>query len=324
MKRFNDAVIADNYDDLLEIFRDPNFDVNSPMYSHCSALAYAVVNNKPELVGVFLQMKANPNSRMADDMPILQYAVERGFHEVVEKLLADPRTKDYLREESGSALHIAAANGDRRMVDMLLQKGADPIPSAPYVTCEAPYKLAKANNHHDLAVHLQKQSLSLKNAFREKFPLISRHEMEELSDKEQHLQAKVTELGHIPSKSIYPLMGTSPALCNEGIVKAVNEKDVKALLDLLAEGAIYDHNRSEDFIATIEKACINGPLMMVKVLIELGSDYSDKGLHGSASEIANKNGHKDIVDYLKSVKEEQLAVFEQFVELKRNIAKPGQ
>lgn len=326
MKRFNDAVIADDYDDLLEIFRGPNFDVNSAMDGLYGALACAVANNKPELVGVFLQMKANPNSRMPDWMPPLQYAVSKGHHEVVEKLLADPRTKDYLRSESGSALHIAAANGDRRMVDMLLQHGADPIPSAPHVTWEAPYKLAKANKHEDLAVHLQKQSMSLKDAFREKFPMISARKIAKLSQEDQNLHAKVTELEHNSSKLRYPLMGMSPTISGEGIIKAVTEKNVEALLDRMGEGAIYDHLYSDDWEITLHKACINGPLNMVKVLIELGSDYSSKWCAGTASELASKNGHQDIVHYLRSVKQDQLDVFEQFIQEKRNIniQDPGQ
>lgn len=85
----------------------------------------AVSTNNTELVGQFLELNVNPNTRDAQQRSAMHLAVSRGYIDVVRLLLqygADPNVQDII---GNTPLHLAACTSNLQIITHLLNAGAD-------------------------------------------------------------------------------------------------------------------------------------------------------------------------------------------------------
>jgi len=274
---FTEAVKNDKYDYILAQLNSPNFNVNTRIYANNhAALSYAVMQNKPELVKVFLRMGANPNIVMNNTCSMLQYAVLAGFHDVVRELLADPRTKDFYNgfaQADGSALDIARRNDDQIMVDLLLKHGADP---------DAKSSVKSMRKKRDDINEIKQYS--------QKYPLMV---IKDYDNKDAIIKA-------VAIKDAQKLLD---------VVDVAVYDDNYVLYDNDLGENIAKHS-------AIEIACEKGDLQCVKILLALGSDYLYQGDYGTAIELARNNGHEEVVKYIENLKKEEAVIFQQFIDAK--------
>ena len=273
-----EAIEKGDYALMSEVLKLPDFDINARVYGKNTSLGNAVLANKPELVSVFLQMGANPNTPLNNTLTPLQYAVSNNLVGVAKALLEDPRTKDTVSpkargiESGGTALHIAKAKGHEEIVDLLTAKGAVDIGTGRKAQVQEQFKHISFLAPADIKGELKK-----------------------------------------------------------AFFEAVETGDIKTLNDLIDnKGVTLTGDASKNYIdSALDVACEKGHLAVVKKLVEVGSNYTNQsskkneespGRGMTALDYAKKNGHSDIVEFLKSTKEAESRIFDAFRAEKENVA----
>lgn len=85
----------------------------------------AAWNNEPGMVKLLLEAGADPNGTR--NHPVLTSAAYRGTVRSIQLLLAHPKIEVNKRDIDGqTALLVAAKRGHTRIVELLLEAGADP------------------------------------------------------------------------------------------------------------------------------------------------------------------------------------------------------
>ena len=95
------------------------------IYEH-TALYEAVNGNHATTVQLLMDNGAVVNEEYNDDLPILQYAILKGYSDVEKTLInggADINAKSEIKKET--ALMCAASKGDADIVKLLIEKGAN-------------------------------------------------------------------------------------------------------------------------------------------------------------------------------------------------------
>jgi ankyrin repeat protein len=98
-----------------------------PGYHERTALIAAASNAHAELVGVLLSRGADPRKRETSGTRALDWAAQKGYQEVVQRLVEhDPALLDLPGYDERTALMAAAANNHVELARWLLERGADP------------------------------------------------------------------------------------------------------------------------------------------------------------------------------------------------------
>jgi ankyrin repeat protein len=131
-----------------------------------ACLTYAIYHGPITLVAALLDAGADPNWPDADGFPPLLAAlscavaapgtmVRTDVSELIELLLAARARVDQRGVNGYTPLHFAAANGDLRVVDMLLAAGADPNETTRVDDYETALEVATALGHDAVAERLR-------------------------------------------------------------------------------------------------------------------------------------------------------------------------
>jgi transient receptor potential cation channel subfamily A protein 1 len=101
--------------------------LNERDHSGCTPLHYAAKEGSLRSIHSLLQLGASINPKNNDNQSPLHLAARYGRFHTVRRLLASPRGHLIINEMDGegmTGLHIAAAHGHSRIVQLLLQRGA--------------------------------------------------------------------------------------------------------------------------------------------------------------------------------------------------------
>ena len=113
-------------------------------------LGEAAVQGQLEQVKELLQSKANIEARNGDLLQTpLHLAAENGHRELVELLLEKNAKIEAKRRDTQTPLHLAAENGHRELVELLLEKNAK-IEAKSKHALQTPLHLAAENGHREL------------------------------------------------------------------------------------------------------------------------------------------------------------------------------
>lgn len=83
------------------------------------------------VVNMLEEMGVNPDAMNADNTAnALVIAVQKGYDDIVERLLAAGANPNAVMPNKLTALHVAAAAGQTKIADVLLKAGADPMAQA--------------------------------------------------------------------------------------------------------------------------------------------------------------------------------------------------
>ncbi len=127
VKDFLDAG-ANGTVDILKMDLDLGLSADIKLNDGRTALANAVLNNKPEAVKILLQHQADPNIKVNENSYLIIEASYGGYTEIVDLLIKNHANLD-VRKEDGSgitALMFACIRGNREIVQKLIDGHADP------------------------------------------------------------------------------------------------------------------------------------------------------------------------------------------------------
>ncbi|MGE5404679.1 MAG: ankyrin repeat domain-containing protein [Candidatus Saccharibacteria bacterium] len=100
-----------------------------------TALMYAIVKNRVEIVDILLARKADPNARVNDGSTPLMYAAQQGYDHLITKLLSRGARINDCNNGGSNALSTAIFGGHYSTVDLLLRSGASDLNGA--LSCAA-------------------------------------------------------------------------------------------------------------------------------------------------------------------------------------------
>lgn len=129
-------------------------------------LTYAIHHGPAALVTTMLKLGSDPNVDDGDGFSPLIAALTGGsaqadVAELVEALIAHGADVDQRGVNGYAPLHIAAAQGDLAMVDLLMSHGADPNVITNIDDMETPVEVASAAGHADVVERLRPLTVRL-------------------------------------------------------------------------------------------------------------------------------------------------------------------
>lgn len=122
------AHVVDNPHDCLamvKILLENGADVNAHNNQGTTALTYAAVKGKAEVVEALLIAGANPNARDNDTETVLMWAAAVGHTSIIQRLLQAGAEVNSQTDNGGTALRWAVKYGHLKTVRALLVAGAD-------------------------------------------------------------------------------------------------------------------------------------------------------------------------------------------------------
>jgi ankyrin repeat protein len=138
-----------------ELLKAPTIDPKRENAIHATALTAAVASDTIPLVKIFLNnYHFDINSRMKRNGTLLMVASENGFLEIVNILLSRPGIEINLQDNQGhTALMLATSNNHHKIVERLLEEGAD-VTSMDKHGITALMWAAKKNHHEVMKILL--------------------------------------------------------------------------------------------------------------------------------------------------------------------------
>jgi len=258
-----------------------------------ACLTYAIYHSARPFVAELLEAGADPNWPVADGFPPLIAAlscsqptagatVRTDVHELVAMLLAAGADVGQRGVNDYTPLHLAAAQGDLRAVDILLEAGADPDEITRIDDLETPLEVAAAAGHLLIVDRLR--------------PLTTRRDWEGASDARGIAElARLVRAGYdIDARDGYG---------QTALMRAAHAGRSDAVRWLIANGADVDH-ASKFGLSALMLAVIAGHPRIVRVLVAAGADTTIKGAPGfrdkTAADLAEDHGDVRLARFLRA------------------------
>ena len=229
-------------------------------------LVYAIYHSPLSLVRELLDAGGDPNSDSGDGFPPLIAAltcatptpgatVRHDLPELVELLCRRGADVGQRGFNDYTALHLAAAQGDLAMVELLLQHGADPNQITRIDDMETPLELAERAGNRDVANRLR--------------PLTTRLTWEQAAaGGDVRVLRRLRRDGHdIDAEDGYGLTA---------LMRAAHAGQREAVQWLVAQGADLDHT-SKFHLSALMLAVIGNHDKIARMLVRAGADMSIKG-----------------------------------------------
>jgi ankyrin repeat protein len=266
--------------------------VAHPAMGRC--LTYAIYHSPIALVRALLEAGADPNGQDGDGFPPLIAALSSAVaapgastrmdaHELLEVLLAHGAGAGQRGINDYTPLHLAAAHGDLRAVDILLAHGADPNAITHIDDMETPLEVAAAAGHQAVVDRLR--------------PLTTRPDWERASRAGDVATLKRMLLkGHdINARDGYGLTA---------LMRAAHAGQLDTVGWLIARGADLNHT-SKFHLSALMLAVIAGHPQIARVLVGAGADTTIRGtgapgFHGkTAADLADARGDKRLAAFIR-------------------------
>jgi ankyrin repeat protein len=260
-----------------------------------ACLAYAIYHSPLPFVAELLEAGADPNWPVADGFPPLIAALSRSqatagatvrtdVHELVATLLAAGADVGQRGVNDYTPLHLAAAQGDLRAVDILLAAGADPDEITSIDDLETPLEVAASGGHLLIVDRLR--------------PLTTRRDWEGASEAGEVAEvARLVGAGHdIDARDGYG---------QTALMRAAHAGRSDAVRWLIANGADLDHT-SKFGLSALMLAVIAGHPRIVRVLVAAGADTTIKGTGApgfrdkTAADLADARGDVRLARFLRA------------------------
>ena len=251
-------------------------------------LGYAVYHSPLQLIRELLEAGADPDRHENDGYPPLIGVFDRephdDSHELLELLLeagADPNQhgiNDY------TALHLAAARGDLRAVEILLAHGADPNEITRIDDMETPLEVAAAAGHPHIVDRLK--------------PLTTRLDWDRAA-KEGDIRTldRMLKAGYDIDKS--------DGYSQTALMRAAHSGQRDTVEWLIAQGAELDH-AAKFGLSALMLAVLAGHPQIARLLAKAGADKTLQGTGApgfhekTAADLAEEKGDKRLAAYLRS------------------------
>ena len=251
-------------------------------------LGYAIYHSPLELIRELLAAGADPNQHENDGFPPLIAAFDRDphddLHDLLELLLkagADPNQHGI---NDHTALHLAAARGDLRTVEILLAHGADANEITRIDDMETPLEVAASAGHQHIVARLK--------------PLTTRLDWERAS-REGDIRTLDRMLG--AGYDIDKRDGYSQT----ALMRAAHSGQRDAVEWLIARGAELNHT-AKFGLSALMLAVIAGHPQVARMLAKAGADQTLRGTGApgfhqkTAADLAEDKGDKRLSADLRS------------------------
>ena len=260
-----------------------------------ACLTYAIYHSPLPFVAELLEAGAEPNWPVADGFPPLIAALScsqatagaaarTDVHELIAMLLAAGADVGQRGVNDYTPLHLAAAQGDLRAVDILLEAGSDPNEITRIDDLETPLEVAAAGEHRRIVDRLR--------------PLTTRGDWEDASEAGGVPQlASLVRAGHdIDARDGYG---------QTALMRAAHAGRSDAVRWLIANGADLDHTSKFGLSATM-LAVIAGHPRIARTLVAAGADTTIKGTGApgfrdkTAADLAEDRGDVRLARFLRA------------------------
>lgn len=258
-------------------------------------LVYAVYHSPLAFVGELLDSGADPDGKDGDGFPPLIAAltcivpspgapIRHDVPELVELLLSRGADVGQRGINDDTPLHLAAAQGDLAMIDLLLRHGADPNEITHIDDMETPLELAERAGHGEAADRLR--------------PLTTRVTWEQAarSGDVSALRRMRRDGYDVDTQDGYGLTA---------LMRAAHEGHTQAVEWLVAEGADLNHS-SEFRLSALMLAVIGKHDKVARLLVRADADVSIEGSGApgfagkTAAELAEEAGNPRLAASIRS------------------------
>ena len=119
------AVINGNKEQILYLI-EKGADINAGNRNDITPLMYAVINENNELVQFLIEKGADINAKDENNMTALMYAAENGEKKIVQLLIKEDDVDVNTKSHNGkTALMYAVMNGNKKSAQLLIEEGAE-------------------------------------------------------------------------------------------------------------------------------------------------------------------------------------------------------
>lgn len=285
--RFDAAIRAGDMEALrAELGDEPGFPnvAAHPAIGLC--LVYAIYHSPLAFVRELLEAGADPNVHENDGYPPLIAAFDRephdDLHELLELLIEHGADVEIHGVNDYTPLHLAAAQGDLRAVDILLAHGADADTTTRIDDVETPLEVAAAAGHQKVVDRLK--------------PLTTRLDWERASQLgDVRTLKRMLQAGYDIDKR--------DGFGQTALMRAAHRGHRQAVELLIAQGANLDHTAKFNLSALMLSVLAGHP-EIARVLAKAGADPSIEGRGGpgfrgkTAADLAMDKGDRRLAAYL--------------------------
>jgi uncharacterized protein len=258
-------------------------------------LTYAIYHSPIEMIAALLDAGADPNNPADDGFPPLIAALTCAIRTPGATLRTDVRQIVELLHDHGAdvgqrdfndytPLHIAAAEGDLEMVEILLAHGADPNEITRIDDYETPVEVAAARGRQEVV-----------DVLRPRTPRLDWEQAAQSGD--VAVLRRMLRSGH-----------NVDAIDGHGLtalMRASHEGRADAVTLLIAQGAALDHT-SKFGLSALMLAVICGHSRIARALVTAGADTAIRGtgapgfLGKTAADLADEQGNKRLATFIRS------------------------
>jgi uncharacterized protein len=259
-----------------------------------ACLIAAIYHGPLTLVGALLAAGADPNwpddgfppliAALSCSDPTPGAVVRADVHELVEMLLAAGADVSQRGVNDYTSLHLAAAQGDLRAVDILLAAGADPDEITRIDDFETALTIATAAGHGSVVDRLG--------------PLTTRPEWEDAS-----ASGEVAELARLLASGHD--IDARDGFGQTALMRSAHAGRAEAVKWLVANGADLDHT-SKFGLSALMLAVIADKPRIARVLVASGADTEIKGSGApgftgkTAADLAEDRGDQRLARFLRA------------------------
>lgn len=252
-------------------------------------LVSAIYHSPQAFIRELLDAGADPNADENDGFPPLIAAFDREpggeLYAILELLLERGADPDIHGLNNYTALHLAAARGDLRAVDLLLKHGADANTTTRIDDYETPLEVAAAAGHQKVVDRLK--------------PLTTRLDWERAA-KEGDVKTlkRMLRAGYEIDKR--------DGYSQTALMSAAHVGQRETVDFLISQGANLNHT-SKAHLSALMLSIIAGHPQIARMLVKAGADVTilgsgPPGFAGkTAADLAAERGDKRLAHYLRSL-----------------------
>jgi ankyrin repeat protein len=252
----------------------------------------AVIKGNTTKITLFIDGGVSIDTKDKNAKSALHIASEYGQTDITSFLLKNGASVNEMDIKANTALSIAARNNYTNTVMLLLENGADPNTSC------RPLMYAAANGNEKMVQSLLQYGADINSGAGCKFKAYA-YEGGPLLQAIDEGHRKIVRVliennADVNAVEIDPFEGVSAT----ALMSAAANGHTDIVADLITAGADIERKNYQKTTALMWAAAA-GHLKVVKYLLEKGADTNKRGWYGTALDAAIKEGHEEIIAVLK-------------------------